>query len=288
MIIFLDIDGVLVTRETVRERDKFYAPAVAALNSFCAIPECKIVVSSAWRVGRSIEELNKLMGDNNVALEVLGKTASTKLDGKRGEEILDWIEEHRYDGPYIVIDDEDFDIAPYIPAHKIILVKDGLAEEGLTRKHISDYIERLRALNGATVIVDPWWQIRPLLNNVDQMINTKTKRRKKMCSQNDFTVIETAVGELVRMRKTFTGEDVHKRIHNKHVRRTANFSGFQESARGVSREVRKMFNGRHSLFAAYGSALVQHDKGPVIYFALPHHAKIKATKIAGMLSNPSD
>jgi hypothetical protein len=286
MIIFLDIDGVLVNREVLmsRERDKFYAPAVAALNSFCAIPECRIVVSSAWRVGRSINELQKLFSDNNVALEIIGKTDSTKLNGKRGEEILDWIEEHRYDGPYIVIDDEDFDIAPYIPAHNIILVKDGLPDEGLTRKHISDYIERLRVLNGATVIVDPWWQIRPFITYVDQMINTKTKRRKHMCSPQDFSVIETVVGELVGMRRTFTGEDVYNRIHNKHIRRAVKLDGVQESARGVSMEVRKMFNSRHSAFAGYGSTLVPHDHGPVLYFALPHHAKSKANKIAATLS----
>jgi len=284
MIIFLDIDGVLVNREVVRERDKFYAPAVAALNGFCAIPECQVVISSAWRIGRSIEELQKLFSDNNVGLEIIGKTDSTKFNGKRGEEILDWIEANHYTGPYIVIDDEDFDIAPYIPAHKIIYVKDGLAEEGLTRKHISDYMERLRELNGATVIVDPWWQIRPHLTYIDQMINSKTKRREKMCSPQDFSAIEVVIGELTRMRRTFTAEDVYKRIHNKHVRRDEDLTGFSESTRGVSREVRQMFNGRHPVFASYGSTLVQHTKGPILYFALPHHAKIKANKIASLLS----
>ncbi len=262
MIIFLDIDGVLVNREVVNERYKFYAPAVAALNSFCAVPECRIVVSSAWRIGRSVEELNKLFADNNVAINVIGKTASTKINGQRGEEILDWIEAFSYAGPYIVIDDEDFDIALHIPAHKIIFVKDGLAEEGLTKKHISDYVERLRVLN-------------------NQLENEK---EREMCSPQDFSAIEVVVGELTRMRKTFTAEDVHKRIHSKYVRRDEDLSGFQESARGVSKEVRQMFNGRHSIFVNYGSTLVPHTKGPILYFALPHHAKIKANKIAGMLS----
>jgi hypothetical protein len=284
MILFVDIDGVLVTREVVRERNKFYAPAVAALNVFCAIPEARIVVSSAWRVGRSVEELDRLFGHNEVAVRVIGKTRDDRFNDKRGEEILDWIEANRYNGPYIVIDDEIFDIAPYIPAHKIIHVKHGLSEEGLTRKHIEDYLERLRELNGATVIVDPWWQIRPFITYVDQMINAKTKRREDMCSPQDFSAIEVVVGELTRMRRTFTAEDVYKRIHNKHIRRDEDLSGFQESARGVSKEVRQMFNGRHPVFSDYGSTLVQHSKGPILYFALPHHAKIKANKIAQVLS----
>jgi hypothetical protein len=232
--------------------------------------------------------LQKLFSDNNVAVEVIGKTSSDKISGHRGEEILEWIDENRYDGPYIVIDDEDFDIAPYIPAHKIIHVKNGLEEEGITRRHIDDFLERLRELNGATVIVDPWWQIRPFIMYVDQLINTKTKRREKMCSAQDFNAIETVVGELVSMRRTFTGEDVYNRIHNKHIRRPMKFDGFQESARGVSKEVRQMFNGRHTAFAGYGSTLVPHDNGPVLYFALPHHAKSKARKIAKMLLTPSD
>ena len=287
MIIFLDIDGVLVTREVLRERNKFYAPAVAALNSFCALTSCSIVVSSAWRIGRSVEELARLFKHNGVALDVISKTESSSITSQRGEQILDWIEEHRYTGPYIVIDDEDFDIAPYIPAHNIIQVEDGLSKEGLTRKHISDYMERLRVLNGATVIVDPWWLLCPLITYVDHMINTKKKRREDMCSPQDFSAIEVVVGELTRMRKTFTAENVYKRIHNKHVRRDEDLTGFQESASGVSKEIRQMFNSRHAIFADYGSTLVQHTKGPILYFALPHHAKTKATKIAGMLDAAS-
>lgn len=288
MILFLDIDGVLVNREVVRDRYKFYAPAVTALNRFCAIPECRIVVSSAWRVGRTTEELNKLFKENGVGLEVIGKTRSDSFSSNRGEEILDWIEENNYNGPYIVIDDEIFDIAPFIPSHKILYIKNGLEEEGITDKHVEGYIEYLRELNGATVIVDPWWQIRPFIIYVDQMINqSKTKRREKMCSPQDFDVIKIVVGELVSMRRTFTGEDVYNRIHNKHVRHSMQITGFQESARGVSKEVRQLFNSRHDVFRGYGSTLVPHDNGPVLYFALPHHAKLKAKRIASDLSAPA-
>lgn len=104
-----------------------------------------------------------------------------------------------------------------------------------------------------------------------------------MCSQSDLTAIEVVVDELTQMHKTFTGEDVYKRIHNKRVRRKEDLSGFQENARGVSREVRKMFNGRHSLFASYGSTLVQHNNGPVLYFPLPFHAKKRALQISMLL-----
>ena len=108
-----------------------------------------------------------------------------------------------------------------------------------------------------------------------------------MCSPQDYSAIEVVVGELVRMRKMFTAEDVYKRIHNKYVRRDEDLSGFQESARGVSKEVRKMFNGRHSLFVNYSSALVPHDNGPILYSPLSYHARLKAEKIAAQLDPPT-
>jgi hypothetical protein len=285
MILFLDIDGVLVNRGVVTQRDTFYPPAVTALNQFCAIPDCRIVITSAWRVGRSVENLAELFKSNDVGLEVVGKTASAKYGSKRGEEILDWIEENNYTGPYIVIDDETFDIDPFIPSHKIIHVKGGLAEEGLTKAHINTYIEKLRELNGATVIVDPWWQIRPLIDYVDQMIvRNQTKRRRTMCSQTTEEAIKTVVGELVVMRRSFTGRDVYERMHNKHIRRDEDFSGCTEGPAEISKDVRRMFNGSHTLFQGYGSTIVPHDNGPVMYFPLPYHAKVKVSKILSNLS----
>jgi hypothetical protein len=297
MIIFLDIDGVLVTYDVVRERDKFYAPAVDALNLFAKIPNCKIVISSAWRIGRTVEELDRLCGHNNVKMRVIGKTDSTKMNGKRGQEILDWIELNKYDGEYVVIDDDMFDIDPFISKENIIYVESGLREKGLTKEHVENFLERKGIMRKdqddgiSKKVIDPFWQIRPHMNAAQLMVkskdNPKRKRRKKMCSATDFSAIETVVGELVSMRRTFTGQDVYNRIHNKHVRRSVDLSGFQESARGVSAEVRKMFNGKNPVFNGYGSTLVPHDKGPVLYFALPHHAKLKANKIADALNTTS-
>jgi hypothetical protein len=286
MIIFLDIDGVLVNRKVITERNKFYAPAVTALNQFCAIPDCRVVVSSAWRVNRSVEELSELFKANGVGLEVVGKTPSTAYDGKRGAEILAWLKDNKYTGPYIVIDDEIFDIAPFISSHKIIHVRGGLAEEGLTKEHIDIYLENLRELNGATVIVDPWWQIKPFINYVDQMARQKPnqERRSKMCSQSTMHAIETVIGELTAMRRSFTGRDVYERIHNKHVRRDEDFSGCTEGPGEVSKDVRRLFNGSHTLFSSYGSTIVPHDNGPVMYFPLPYHAKVKVSKILSNLS----
>lgn len=88
---------------------------------------------------------------------------------------------------------------------------------------------------------------------------------------------EKVVHELTSMRRSFTGEDVHNRIHNKHIRRDDDFSACTSSAGTISVCTRKMFNQGHPVFSNYGSTIV--PDGPVLYFPLPYHAKVRAKKI---------
>ena len=104
-----------------------------------------------------------------------------------------------------------------------------------------------------------------------------------MCSGLCTQAIETAVGELVKQRKCFTGEDVFKRIHNKQIHRDTDFSGVLETAPEISHEVRKLFNTQSNVFYGYGSTIVP-NHGPVMYFALPFHAKIAVQKIANAVT----
>jgi hypothetical protein len=98
-----------------------------------------------------------------------------------------------------------------------------------------------------------------------------------MCTQLTAQAIETVVGEMAQQRLSFTGQDVHARIHNTHIKRAQDFSVCAESPKEISNEVRKMFNGSAQCFRGYGSTIV--EGGPVLYFALPHHALHAAKKI---------
>ena len=115
------------------------------------------------------------------------------------------------------------------------------------------------------------------------------EKEKEMRTSGSFLSHDTrdaaqvVVKELVRMRKTFTGKDVYTRMHNKHIRRATEFSTLVGTEKEVSVYVRSLFNGSSPCFMAYGSSLVPHPKGPALYFALPHHAKIKATRIVDTL-----
>lgn len=151
MVIFLDIDGVLVTREEITKsmgrNAKFKPAAVAALNKLCAITGGKIVVTSAWRVGKTLLELRELMASNKVKAPVIGKTlqlTESEMPGLargRAAEIIHWINEIGYPGDYVVVDDDITDILPHIPPDRVIYVRDGMAKTGLTDSLVNNWID---------------------------------------------------------------------------------------------------------------------------------------------------
>jgi len=96
-----------------------------------------IVVSSCWRRDKKIKSILKKAG---VTAQVIGITPTLHLTGNRGEEINAWIKDNNYIGDYLIIDDDIFDITPFVPMEKIIYTKDGLPENGLTMEHIYNII----------------------------------------------------------------------------------------------------------------------------------------------------
>lgn len=107
-IIFLDIDGVLnhqLYYEKVKQagfgraRNMLDEGSMSRLNELCKSTEAKVVISSTWRLGKTVEQLQKILEDAGFTGEVIGKTESLN-HGKfgdcilRGNEILHWIKEH--------------------------------------------------------------------------------------------------------------------------------------------------------------------------------------------------
>jgi hypothetical protein len=102
--IFLDIDGVLAP---IRRWDRYgdLDPAcVEVLNEIVAHGEADVVVSSTWRYGKTVAELQGMLHAQGFTGRVVDKTPSVTPGADRGAEIAAWLAEHAVDG-YVIIDD---------------------------------------------------------------------------------------------------------------------------------------------------------------------------------------
>ena len=124
-IIFLDVDGVLncqlfYTEQQKREGETFvkqnFCPMrVGWLNALCKEMDIKVVVSSTWRMGKTIEELKEIFEEVGATFEIIGMTPMLRdLHSVRGNEIQAWIKDNNellecqyYDfHTYAIIDDD--------------------------------------------------------------------------------------------------------------------------------------------------------------------------------------
>lgn len=112
-IIFLDIDGVLITRETCKQGFKIVDKnCVAALNDLIKLTESQIVLSSSWRMGRTVSECQELIDTFGVKGTVIDRTPAIELS--RGNEISLWLarNQHLPINSFVIIDDDN-DMFPW-------------------------------------------------------------------------------------------------------------------------------------------------------------------------------
>jgi len=116
-ILFLDIDGVLNSTRTAvafngyghdtspKGLSKFDMVAVGLIRTLCKETDTKIVLSSSWRIGRSLDQVVK-MGED-LDLPIIGMTRNLNY-GVRGNEIAMWVADY-FDAieKYAIVDDDD-------------------------------------------------------------------------------------------------------------------------------------------------------------------------------------
>ena len=132
-VVFLDIDGVLNNDPWIagQDRDRWYEGIqpdkghlqmcrenVAFLGEILALTGAKVVVSSAWRLHHTKEQIGAALRVHGVDADIVGATPSiTARPGfygaspvQRGEEVIDWLADHPEVKGYVVLDDRtDFD-----------------------------------------------------------------------------------------------------------------------------------------------------------------------------------
>jgi diphthamide synthase subunit DPH2 len=118
-VIFLDIDGVLVTRNSIKYQYlnfpdetniRFSKKAVKNLNKLVRLTKAKIVISSTWRLFHSLEKLQNIFEEQKIEGEIISTTsvekATVEEDIPRGQKIADWLEQHPKVKQYVIIDDD--------------------------------------------------------------------------------------------------------------------------------------------------------------------------------------
>jgi hypothetical protein len=141
-LIFLDVDGVLncqlhyeskqfidyrdakkQLRKDVKggiiDRMEYYESQICKrrlewLNQLCVDTNAKVVISSSWRLGKTVEQLRDVFAHCGATFEIIDKTDYTGYE--RGTEISKWLKEHitevdygckYYDFyNYVIIDDD--------------------------------------------------------------------------------------------------------------------------------------------------------------------------------------
>ncbi len=123
-ICFLDIDGVLNSADYMLHRKHLPRPTrhnidaltVPRLNEVTSQTGARLVISSTWRLGKSVQWLADILGMHGVTGTVIDKTPSVLvLGGKyraaRGIEIQTWIDAQDVKPERFAIIDDDRDMA---------------------------------------------------------------------------------------------------------------------------------------------------------------------------------
>jgi hypothetical protein len=146
-VIFLDIDGVLNTPGScppyndVLERPWIGIEPlfVERLNELTRTVGAAIVLSSSWRLWlpRHAHPIEPTLRKAGITAPFLGCTGrkGNRADGKRGEEVADWLTEHPEVQSWVVLDDtDDFD---NLPSHRVLITNEVL---GLTWKDVAQAV----------------------------------------------------------------------------------------------------------------------------------------------------
>lgn len=117
-VAFLDIDGVLIPlppNGVINYDPTPDSGAVKNLNILTTLGKAKIVVSSQWRVDRTLDELKVLLASWGVHAEVVDKTpedVDEDADEDRGLNIFTWLSGRSDVESFVVIDDETVSLEP--------------------------------------------------------------------------------------------------------------------------------------------------------------------------------
>ena len=111
-VLFLDIDGVLNSDKFLQDVSGFndldqISPANVACLNFIQdqVPDMCVVITSTWRVNKSVSDLQDLLTRAGARVSVIDKTADD--DNSREKQISDWVDSNFDCKFHVVVDDMD-------------------------------------------------------------------------------------------------------------------------------------------------------------------------------------
>jgi hypothetical protein len=103
-VIFLDIDGVVAPILRWDRYGELDPACIGVLNDIAAQGGADVVVSSTWRHGKTVADLQEMLGAAGFTGRVLDKTPTITPGARRGDEIAAWLAGQAVSG-YVIIDD---------------------------------------------------------------------------------------------------------------------------------------------------------------------------------------
>lgn len=108
--IFLDIDGVLNSSRScyaLRSSKVLDPIAIHLLNELVDISKADIIISSTWRLGRTIDDLQLILSEQGFKFKEKIKGKTPHVGDFRGNEIDLFLRDYRYeDFKYVILDDD--------------------------------------------------------------------------------------------------------------------------------------------------------------------------------------
>jgi hypothetical protein len=142
-ILFLDFDDVLNTAATLARGELFERANVEVLNAVIDRTDAAIVVTSMWRIGARLDELETLLVTAGVHAQgrVVGVTPCLE-ERSRGAEISAWLRQSPLPiGTFVILDDRsDMDIW----AERLVQTDPHC---GLVRSQVDEIVDRLQGKN---------------------------------------------------------------------------------------------------------------------------------------------
>lgn len=149
MLIFLDIDGVMVPAASWKVPEiledgfpMFTEKSIKGLKTLLS-SDTKIILSTSHRDRFTIEKWKEIFAKRGLQVKNLDRLPSSNMHGKRKDEIMQWFSTHRRPKNFIIIDDDNtlHDLPRDLKDHLVI----ASSLVGLTPEKLEDVNEMIFA-----------------------------------------------------------------------------------------------------------------------------------------------